>query len=133
MLPTLRRTRLTTALLALIGLLFMQWAVAGYVCPGSTSKATEVAAMSESGMPCADMASMAMDDAQPNLCQAHCQSGQQSADTHQLPSPVALAAVPAVYPPALAAPVPVGVSLQTPLLRRATAPPLAVRNCCFRI
>lgn len=133
MLSALRRTRLTTALVALLSLLFMQLAVAGYVCPGASSKATEVATMVQSGMPCADKASMAMEDAQLNLCKAHCQSGQQSADTYQLPSLVAFAAVLAAYPPSVAALVPVGVRLQTPLLRRSTAPPLAVRNCCFRI
>ena len=133
MLSALRRTRLITALVALSSLLFMQWAVAAYVCPGSTSKATQVAVMAASGLPCADMVSMVMDDVQPNLCKAHCQSDQQSADTYQLPPLVALAAVLAVYPASIAVPVPAGVPLQTPLLRRSTAPPLAVRNCCFRI
>ena len=133
MLSALRRIRLGTALLALSSLLFMQLAVAAYVCPGSTSKAAQVAVMASSGLPCADMASMVMDDVQPNLCKAHCQSDQQSADTYQLPPLVALAAVLAVYPASIAVPVPAGVPLQTPLLRRSTAPPLAVRNCCFRI
>ncbi len=129
----LRRTRLTTTLLALISLLFMQLAVASYVCPGAVAKLAEAAAMAEAGTPCAGSMALNMDDAQPNLCQAHCQADQQSADTYQLPSLVTLAVFLPAYPPSVAAPVPVGPALQTPLLRRSTAPPLAVRNCCFRI
>ena len=133
MLSALRRIRLGTALVALSSLLFMQLVVAAYVCPGSTSKAAQVAVMASSGLPCADMASMVMDDLQPNLCKAHCQSDQQSADTYQLPPLLTFAVVPAVFPCSTIAPIPTGVALQTPLLRRSTAPPLAVRNCCFRI
>lgn len=84
-----RRTRLITVLFALLSLLFMQLAVAGYACPGTGSKIAEAAAMAEAGMPCAESMPLSMDDQQPNLCHAHCQAGQQSADKHELPSPVA--------------------------------------------
>lgn len=133
MLTTLRRTRLSTALIALISLLFMQLALANYVCPGAAKKIAVVAAMAEAGMPCAGAGSITMDDAQPNLCQAHCQADPQSADTYQLPSVVAIDAVLAVFPPSLSVPVLLGAPLQAPLLRRSTVPALAVRNCCFRI
>ena len=72
-------------LLALISLLFMQLAVAGYACPVE-SKVSEVAAMADAGLPCAgDMATVDAD--QPGLCHAHCQSAQQAADKVQVSTP----------------------------------------------
>ncbi|MDB5929260.1 MAG: hypothetical protein JWR60_967 [Polaromonas sp.] len=132
--PLNRRARLATVLFALISLLFMQLAVAGYVCPGAASRAAHVAAMAEAGMPCAgDMASV-QDEAQPNLCHAHCQAGQQTADRYELPQPVALGAPPADFTSAaLLAPRLVGAPLQAPHLVRTTAPPVAIKNCCFRL
>lgn len=128
-----RRHRLITVLFALFSLLFMQLAVAGYVCPGSGSKIAEAAAMAEAGMPCAESMSLSMDDEQPNLCHAHCQIGQQSADKHEIPSPVALSALPADFNLQVAIPVFSEAPLQAPHLQRTTAPPVAIRNCCFRL
>ena len=128
-----RRTRLITAVFALISLLFMQLAVASYTCPGTGSKIAEVAAMAEAGMPCAESMSVNMDDVQPNLCQAHCQVGQQSADKHELPSPVAIGALPADFSLQVAIPVFSEAPLQAPHLQRTTAPPVTIRNCCFRL
>lgn len=128
-----RRTRLITVLFALVSLLFMQLAVAGYACPGTGAKVAEVAAMAEAGMPCAESMPLNMDDEQPNLCHAHCQAGQQSADKYQLPSPVALGALPADFSLQVAIPVFSEAPLQAPHLQRTTAPPVAIRNCCFRL
>lgn len=100
-----RRHRLITVLVALVSLLFMQLAVAGYVCPGSESKIAEAAAMAEVGMPCAESMPLTMDDEQPNLCHAHCQAGQQSADKYELPSPVAIGTLPANFSLQVAIPV----------------------------
>jgi hypothetical protein len=137
MLPTIgrmlarRRHRLVTVLFALCSLLFMQLAVAGYACP-MKANAGEVAAMAEAGLPCAgDMATTDAD--QPGLCHAHCQSGQQTADKVQVPMPTGAVAAGSSY-----AITPVLVShptapVQAPALLRSTAPPLTVRNCCFRI
>lgn len=129
--PTLRRHRLITVLFALASLLFMQLAVAGYACP-VTSKVSEVAAMAAAGMPCAgDMATVDTD--QPGLCHAHCQSSQQTADKVQVPTPVGVMVTGFTY---ILAPIRVSAPTrpaQAPLLLRSTAPPLAVRNCCFRI
>ena len=96
-------------------------------------KVDEVAAMAEAGMPCAESMPLTMDDEQPSLCHAHCQTGQQSAGTHELPSPVALSALPAVFALPVIVPVFSGAPLQAPHLKRTTAPPVAIRNCCFRI
>jgi hypothetical protein len=128
-----RRTRLITALFALISLLFMQLAVASYACPGSVSKIAEVAAMAEAGMPCAESMPLNMDDQQPNLCHAHCQAGQQSADKHELPSPVVIGALLADFSLQVAIPVFSEAPLQAPHLQRTTAPPVAIRNCCLRL
>ncbi len=121
------RRRLFTVLFALASLLFAQLALASYVCPGSGSKVVEAS------MPCAELMSMAMDEEQPNLCQAHCQASQQKADTYQTPVLASLPADGADYLSTRILASASGVPLQAPLLRRTTAPPLAIRNCCFRI
>lgn len=129
--PALRRHRFATVLFALISLLFMQLALAGYSCPGARSKVQEAAAMAEAGMPCAGSMSMSMDDEQPGLCHAHCQASQQASDNHPLQLPVlALPAGLAFEWASLEAPV--RSAPQASLLARATAPPLAIRNCCLR-
>ena len=128
-----RRTRLITVLFALVSLLFMQLAVAGYACPGTGSKDAEVAAMAEAGMPCAESMSLNMDDEQPNLCHAHCQTGQQTADKFELPSPVAISVLPADFTLPVTVPVFSGAPLQAPHLKRTTAPSVVIKNCCFRI
>lgn len=120
-------------LFALVSLLSMQLAVAGYVCPGSGSKIAEAAAMAEAGMPCAESMPLSMDDQQPNLCHAHCQAGQQSADKYHSPAPIALGALPADFSLQVAVPVFSEAPLQAPHLQRTTAPPVSIRNCCFRL
>lgn len=132
-----RRTRLATALLALISVLFVQLAVAAYACPSrQIVQAEQDAAMAMQGHEhmegCEGMAGGTVDTA---LCHAHCQPDTQSLDKPDLPdvSPfvaIALLSIIAdstillqqVYPP------------REPLfLRRITSPPLSIRNCCFRI
>lgn len=128
----LRRHRVFTVLLALCSLLFMQLAVAGYSCPGFESRVMEISAMAQAGMPCAESMSMALDDEQPNLCKAHCEPVQ--AGTDQTPVQVPAFAVSAVF---YAAPISIALpqrfAPQPSLLARTTAPPLAIRNCCFRL
>lgn len=126
-----RRHRLITVLFALCSLLFMQLAVAAYACPGS--KLSEAAAMAEAGMPCAGEVSLSMDDEQPGLCHAHCQSAQQTVEKVQAPSPIDAVAVGFAFTISRALATPPPDPVQAPLLLRATAPPIAVRNCCFRI
>lgn len=131
--PSNRRTCLATVLVALVSLLFMQLAVAAYACPAAGTKAAATAAMADSGLPCAQFMASGLDNAQPNLCQAHCQTGQQSADKHELPLPLSLGALPVGF----AMPDPLrrlpGALLQAPHLMRTTAPPAAIRYCCFRL
>ena len=128
-----RRTRLMTVLFALLSLMSMQLAIAGYLCPGHSAKVAEVAAMAEAGMPCAESMAMTLDGERPNLCHAHCQTSQQSADKYQPPSFVSLAALPADFSMRVLLPPFSEASLQAPHLQRTTAPPTAIRNCCFRL
>lgn len=131
--PRNSRQRLITVLFALVSLLFMQLAVASYVCPASGSNVSEAAAMVEAGMPCAESMASTMDDQQPNLCHAHCQAGQQTADKYQVPTPVAIGGLPADFSLQIAIPVFSEAPLQASHLQRTTSPPVAIRNCCFRL
>ena len=128
-----RRFRLIAVLFALVSLLFMQLAVAGYVCPVTGSKVAGTAKVADSSMPCAESMPVDLDDAQPNLCKAHCQADQQTADRYELLPLVALDAVPADFALAHKAASLSGAPLQTPHLMRTTAPPMAIINCCFRL
>jgi hypothetical protein len=127
-----RRNRIVTVLLALASLLFMQLAIASYSCEASldqVGKAAVIAAMAQADMPCDE----AMSDDHSNLCHAHCKADPQTADKYQVPAVPSLADLANDFPLPIVTPAPVGALLQAPLLRRTTAPPLAVRNCCFRI
>lgn len=132
-----RPSRIVAALIALIGMLFMQLAVAAYACPDveaaiaieATMVETHADAM-EAGADC-----MGSDMDQANLCNAHATSGNQSLDkpnaTPAAPFTVAaLTVVPRDLEPSYA---PLARNLEAPPLSRVTAPPLAIRNCCFRI
>lgn len=131
--PSLRQSRLITVFIALVSLLFMQLAVAGYVCPGVQQKIAEVTAMAEAKMPCAESMSINIDDAQPNLCLAHCQAGHQTADKYELPAPLNISAAPVSFLLPEIAPVFGDAPLELPHLKRTTAPPITIRHCCFRI
>ena len=130
-----RSWRLLTAILSLCALLFAQTALAAYACKG-VAKAAEVARMTEAGMPCAEAMSRSMDDEQPALCHAHCQSAQGTADNYQPPSlpslgqlgPVLTMLVVPASSTARAAPL-----VQKSVLRPKASPPLAIAHCCFRI
>ena len=66
------------------------------------------------------------------LCQAQAQANPQSLDkpTLQVPLFIPLALMAAWQPARNMAPAP--ALPPSPLLTRATAPPLSIRNCCFR-
>ena len=129
----LRRHRVFTVLFALCSLLFMQMALAGYACPGFESRVQEISAMAKAGMPCAGSMAMALDDEQPNLCSAHCQSDANASIDQALQVPVLAAAGSADVGRSLPVLLPAGLAPEAPLLARATPPPIAVRNCCFRL
>jgi hypothetical protein len=108
-----------TALLLAISVLFMQFAVAAYACPSMVKMDG-----------CAGM-----DMAAPSLCHAHDHSGSQSLDKPPTPAiaPFVATGMIAVID-AVGDGFPTRPERPTPfLLARATAPPVAIRNCCFRI
>lgn len=127
-----RRFRFLTILLSLFAVLFSSAALAGYACPGG-ERALETAQMVEAGAPCAEAMSRTMDDEQPGLCHAHCQSSGQSADSFHPPAFADLMQMGAVLTVARAAVAVDGPAPVPLLLQRPTGPPLAVRYCCFRI
>ncbi|MBS0309505.1 MAG: hypothetical protein JSS58_11135 [Proteobacteria bacterium] len=127
--------RLVTALVALISVLFTQLAVAAYACPGMKIEQVSQAV----AMPMEDHQAMSgcagMDDVQPGLCHAHDHAGNQSLDKPELPliQPfvptgfvLAIGFTEIIDRPLTARPTSI-------VLTRAAAPPLAIRNCCFRI
>lgn len=133
-----RRFRLFTVCIALFSILFMQCAMASYVCPGMSMGAgnIEMTAMSvdveSSSMPGCE----GMDKNQPGLCHAHAQDQQskQSLDKPQIPDVqpfIAVGLVLALYAidfDVLLAP----AQPESRILPRSTAPPIAIVNCCFR-
>jgi hypothetical protein len=126
-----RPSRVLAAFIAIFSLLFAQLAVASYACPEIKAAQRVLVAMNVTAM--ADCASMDMD--QSGLCHSHCKAGHQSPDTSQVPAVQAfvaagLAVVLVDLPITAAA---TGQDRRNRLLERATAPPLTIRHCCFRI
>jgi hypothetical protein len=131
-----RLSRSVAALIALFSVLFMQLAVAGYVCPAhQTGQANESMTLSASASVQASSGCKGMDIDQPSLCHAHAQVGSQSLDKPELPQVQSFATIRGslIERPADAGHRSPAAQSQFPLLTRATAPPLAIRNCCFRI
>jgi hypothetical protein len=127
-----RAHRFVAALIAVVSLLFAQLALASYVCPVTAAPAMTV--MADDGMQ--EMTDCTgMDMQQPSLCHAHSHAGHQSLDKPDLPQVapfVAIGPVLTVLPPDTLLPAAAAPSDDT-FLTRATAPPLAIRHCCFRI
>jgi hypothetical protein len=122
-------------IVTLASLLFMQLAVAGYACPVTVSMAAGIGTDKESAMPCAESmgAGMNVDTDQPQLCHAHCQADQQSLDKHELPALVSIDALPVSFSVPVVIVAFARYALEQRLLQRVTDPPLAIRNCCFRL
>lgn len=130
-----RTVRLVAVIVAVVSLLYTQLALASYVCPGGAGAAGPQEMMSDCpGGPGADDCA-AMDDAQPSLCQAHSQKSDPTPDRHELPGvPPFTAASLSLVVVAIVPPAPrLALASQARLQTRSTAPPLAIRNCCFRI
>lgn len=133
-----RSSRLITACILLVSMLFMQLAVAGYACPNLNIGPAEPVSISMSMSADDDMAMSGCsgaDTAQPSLCQANDQAGNQSLDKPPLPlvQPFMAVALTLVFPNVELAVSDTGAEPVSPLLLRTTAPPLSIRNCCFRI
>lgn len=132
-----RPSRWYAALVALISMLFMQLAVAAYACPelGVGRDTGHGQAMMAAGSGHEMSSCQTPDPVQPALCHAHGQVGKQSLDKPELPPVQPFMAVGLAIPlhpvdtSELAPPPPAEIAF----LARTTAPPLTIRNCCFRI
>lgn len=116
-------------------MLFMQLAVAGYVCPqpeviGGHGSASVVEHVAEAVTDC-----LGLDTEQANLCQAEATFGNQSVDNGSGLSvpPFTAAAVMLLVRELKAEPAYVERNVAAPLMTRVTVPPVSIRNCCFRI
>lgn len=130
-----RPLRCITAFVMLFSMLFMQYAAASYACPGmevgQTAMSADAGNQTMQGM----SGCQGMDAQQPSLCHAHDQAGHQSLDKPELPhvQPFTAATLTLVFPNVEVAHSPITAQPASPLLTRSTAPPLSIRNCCFRI
>ena len=128
-----RLFRLLAAGIALFSLLFTQLAVAAYACPvpGTGSPAVSKLIIDPDMPGCQEMP---FDPHAPSLCDAHCDNVPQSADSPSAPAaaPFVQAALTVVLAvDEVSRPIrslPAGARLTRP-----GAPPLIIRNCCFRI
>jgi hypothetical protein len=131
-----RRSRVVTVFIALTSLLFMQFAVAAYACPAlQPLHATHDASSAVMTMDASMQGCHGMDKVQPNLCHAHADTGNQSLDKPDIPQVqpfIASNLALTLHPVDVSGQQLAVISLATEITR-ATAPPLSIRNCCFRI
>lgn len=120
--------------LAIFSMLFMQLALAAYVCPGVTQgEATMTTASMAMDMP----GCVGMDSEQPVLCHAHAQdqASKQSLDKPDLPLVTPFIAATLVQmlvlEPVLTLQNDPAITAQ--LSARSAAPPVAILHCCFRL
>lgn len=132
-----RTHRLLTTLVALFGMLFMQWAVASYACPGlQAGDGSGAARAAQTDMPpMPDCDQQQPDAARPALCHAHCHDGQASPDRAEapavFPAAVLVSTLLAAFEPLVEDSSP---DAEPPsFLHRATAPPVSIRHCCLRL
>jgi hypothetical protein len=133
-----RQSRVLAALVALVSMLFTQLAVASYACPrmqianAMESVAASVAAVDHHEMSgCEGMDTTV----KPLVCHDHGQTRDQSLDKPELPNVPPFMATMLVQTVTHAdhptqSVIPPTMDL---FLTRTTAPPLSIRNCCFRI
>jgi hypothetical protein len=132
-----RRSRFVAALLALFSLLFTQLAVAAYACPSmQIAQVMESMTGSAAVLDHRDMPGCAgMDTEDPVLCQDHGQVANQSLDKPELPnvSPSMANMLVQTVSYTDTAHQPITFHSARIFQARSTAPPLSIRNCCFRI
>lgn len=123
-----RRQRRWIALIALLGLLFQQLAMAAYVCPLDRAGVATANATSQMA-PC-----QSADPADKARCQQHCHPLAQTLD-HAAPVTVPPALLPVrtwsreLHTTSLGLPERIACNID----QRATAPPLNIQHCTFQI
>jgi len=127
------------ALIALLGVLFTQLALALYVCPSFSGdkEAHQTAPMqmagdvhsTERGADCVEV-----DKESPNLCLQYSQAGNQSLDRGIAHVPLVLVVLYFAFIFIRSTARCAAYTRFVPdLLKRDTAPPLSIQHCCFRI
>ncbi|MFI4940930.1 MAG: hypothetical protein ACHP7O_11405 [Burkholderiales bacterium] len=131
-------SRFAMVCIALFSMLFMQLAIASCICDGMSMGGDSTSTfMSEHVEQVAMPGCEGMDMEQPSFCYAHAlgDATKQSLDKYELPQIQPF--VPAGFVLALPAIDTIIGTINTPhksvLLTRTTAPPIAIRHCCFRI
>ncbi len=129
-----RQSRFIAALFTIFSVFFAQLAVAAYACP-SMQIAQAVESVAAAGSMHAMAGCEGMDKVKPLNCHDHAQTKSQSLTKPELPnvSPfMAAVLVQTILHADRAFPslIPHSDGL---FLTRTTAPPLSIRNCCFRI
>jgi hypothetical protein len=116
------------ALIGVCALLFTTLAVAAYPCPVGAATAESAASDMPDGCPDRNVE-------HPNLCMAHCTVGQQQtaqAAADLPPMPLVHGLFASLFIPGFVTTASTHhVAGATPL--RTTAPPITIRNCCFRL
>lgn len=121
------------AKLAIAFLLFMQFAVAAYACPGVARYYASSQAMANAEMKRGGDCAQTLDPVLPNLCLAHCEQDNQAAGQGHPPFPLGVdPPLMAVVHPIEFAQAPVLTDVPPEFLARTTAPPLAIRFGVFR-
>ena len=125
-----RPSRIVAAIVTIFSLLFMQLAVASYVCPGDHLGAPVLQSAAEMPGDC-----MGSDKDQPSRCHAHAQADKQSLDKPATPGITAFAPVTlfTALPALSAIYLPGAPQAEFALHVRTAAPPLAIRHCRFLI
>jgi hypothetical protein len=122
-----RFTRKLVSLLSIASVVFAQLSVAAYACPMQfmgLDVVTDEVVESTAVIP---------DSVSPLLCQKYGEVGQQNVNDTAPPMAVQQLDFVRVIPIALDSPAPLAAGNFAPALHHATAPPLPIRNCCFRI
>ncbi|MEJ7932605.1 hypothetical protein WG922_21725 [Ramlibacter sp. AN1015] len=130
-----RRFRIVTVIISLCMLLFAQGVLAGYFCQQATTSVDASAATATATAAAADCTvTMSASEAQDReLCHAHCQSGSQAADSYQPTAPQDVRELSDALTVQLAPAERLERSGPQPnLLRRSSAPSIALRHCCLR-
>lgn len=128
-----RTFRLFTALVAILSVLFMQHAVAAYLCPGVPMGGNAVVMKAMPDMP----GCTGMDSDQSTLCHVYAQGDAAKQTLDKPPAMAHPAFVPVLMMVSMAIfDLPIAPPVHPPsyiALARPVAPPIAIQHCCFRI
>lgn len=132
-----RPTRILAVCIALFSMLFTQFAMASYVCPATMTENGVQTFMAAADGYSSMVGCDGMDRTQPILCHAQAtgETTKISFDKPQLPDiqpfiPVGAVSTVLEFESPITV---IAVRPASPWLTRLTAPPLAIRHCCFRI